>query len=93
MAHDEIIVKVKTALRVTTDAFDVEILDLIEAAKADLGIVTQEVDITDPLVFQAIKTYCRLNFGQPDDYEKLERSYWHQKAQIRSRHHEVVENG
>lgn len=76
--------KVKVALRVTTSAFDEEIQDLIDAAKADLGIVAQEVDTDDPLIFQAVKTYCRLHFGQPDDYDKLERSYWHQKAQIRS---------
>ena len=36
------------------------------------------------LVSQAVITYCRLNFGQPDDYDRLKRSYDEQKAQLRT---------
>lgn len=76
--------KVKLALRITTEAFDSEISDLIAAACADLGIVGVEaVETTsDPLLIRAIITYCRLHFGQPDDYERLKRSYDEQKAQL-----------
>ena len=68
---------VKLAMRpaIKTNAYDDEIKDLINAAKADLkrvGIVGED---TDPLIRQAIKTYCRLHFGSPPDAEKLERSY------------------
>lgn len=73
---------VKIALRITTDAYDSEILALIESAKADLGIVG--ITETDALVEQAIKTYVRLNFGSPSDYDRLKRSYDEQKAQMQS---------
>lgn len=76
--------KVKLALRITTDAFDDEIIDLIAAACGDLGIVgvTAEVSTADPLLTRAIITYCRANFGQPDDYDRLKASYDEQKAQL-----------
>ena len=76
--------KVKLALRVATDAFDSEITDLINAACGDLGIVgvTAESTTTDPLLTRAIITYCRLHFGQPDDYDRLKASYDEQKAQL-----------
>lgn len=38
--------------------------------------------ITDQLLIRAIITYVRLHFGSPDDYDKLERSYNEQKAQL-----------
>ncbi len=80
---DDILSAVKLALRITTEAFDTELTDLISAAQADLGIagVTNQ-DTTDPLVRRAVTTYCRMNFGQPDDYDRLKRSYDEQKAQM-----------
>lgn len=74
---------VKTALRLSTNAYDSEITDLINAAVLDMGLagVTNTAD-TDALVKKAIITYCRLNFGQPDDYERLKASYDEQKAQM-----------
>lgn len=78
--------KVKTALRITTTAFDDEISDLIEAACGDLGIVGVEAlsTTTDPLLIRAIITYCRVNFGSPEDFDRLKRSYDEQKAQLLS---------
>lgn len=75
--------KVKLALRITTNAFDTEITDLIEAALKDLGIagVTND-DITDPLIIRAVITYCKCHFGEPDEYDRLKRSYDEQKAQM-----------
>lgn len=80
---DDILSAVKLALRITTEAFDTELTDLISAALADLGIagVTNQ-DTSDPLVRRAVTTYCRMNFGQPDDYDRLRASYWEQKAQM-----------
>ena len=76
--------KVKLALRITTDAFDSEITELIAAACADLGVVGVDVETTtaDPLLVRAIITYCRVNFGSPDDYDRLKASYDQQKAQL-----------
>lgn len=73
----------KLALRVSTEAFDSEITDLINAAVADMGLAgVVNTDTTDPLVKRAVITYCRLHFGQPDDYDRLKESYDEQKAQM-----------
>lgn len=75
--------KVKTALRITTDAFDDELTDLIEAAKLDLQIAGVVIPAElDAIVKRAIVTYCKMNFGLPDDYDRLKRSYDEQKAQL-----------
>ena len=75
--------KVKLALRLKTNAFDDELLMLIEAAKADLGIagVVLPVALTD-IVHLAIITYCKMHFGEPDDPDRLKKSYDEQKAQL-----------
>ena len=86
--------KVKTALRISSDAFDAEISDLLEAGLLDLAIVGADIYVTrdtetgaiascDPLIQRALTTYVRLNFGAPEDYDRLKRSYDEQKAQIR----------
>lgn len=75
--------KVKLALRITTDAFDSELTDLIAAALLDMGlagVATLETD--DELVIRAVITYCKLNFGSPDEYDRLKASYDEQKAQL-----------
>ena len=75
--------KVKMALRITTDAFDDELNDLIKAAVLDLGIAGVDSDHgVDEIITRAIITYCKCNFGQPDDYDRLKRSYDEQKAQL-----------
>ncbi len=74
---------VKVALRVTSEAFDSELNMLIEAAKLDLGIAGVELPSTlDNICNMAIVTYCKLNFGEPDNYDKLKESYDEQKAQL-----------
>lgn len=74
---------VKLALRIKTDAFDYELNDLIESAKLDLGIAGVVIpEELDAIVRTAIITYCKLNFGIPDDAERLTKSYWEQKAQL-----------
>ena len=76
---------VKMALRIKTDAYDAQLNMLIEAAAADLGIAGangENVALTDPLTMQAIITYCKMNFGQPDEYDRLKASYDEQKAQL-----------
>ena len=89
--------KVKLAKRISTTVFDSELLDLIAAAIADLkligiefnvseaktqGVVT-DYTVTDPLISRAIVTYCVMNFGSPDDYDRLKASYDEQKGQLR----------
>ena len=73
----------KMALRITTTAFDAEILSLLQAALLDLGVAGVVVPAEiNALVQQACITYVRMNFGQPDDYDRLKRSYDEQKAQL-----------
>ena len=74
--------KVKIALRLTTDAFDSELNDLVAAAVADLGIAGIFAPDSDPLISRAIITYCRVHFGSPDDYDRVKASYDEQKAQL-----------
>ena len=78
--------KVKLALRITTDAFDSELNELIQAAVIDLDIagIDSETGV-DPIVSRAIITYCKLNFGEQDRtemYDRLKASYDEQKAQL-----------
>ena len=72
--------KVKEALRVSGTDQDVEIQDLIEAAKADLklsGINESKIVDTDPLIKRAIIVYCKAHFGYDDPKitERFEQSY------------------
>lgn len=79
--------RVKLALRITTNAFDDEIMGLITAALMDLGIVGIDPSsltsgTTDELIITAVITYVKLHFGEPADPERLKRSYDEQKAQL-----------
>ena len=84
MATAATISAVKTSLRITVStAFDTEIGNLIDAGLLDLGIAgVSNTGITDPLVLRAVTTYVRVNFGSPDDYDRLKASYDEQKAQL-----------
>ena len=74
---------VKMALRITTDAFDAEISALIAAALLDLGVAgVTNTESTDALIQMAVITYCRVHFREPEDFERLKRSYDEQKAQL-----------
>lgn len=74
---------VKLALRITTDAFDSELSNLIDSANLDLGIAGVVIPSNlDSICKTAIITYCKLHFGEPDEYDRLKKSYDEQKAQL-----------
>ena len=89
--------KVKSAKRIQTTVFDSDWLDLIAAAIKDIehaGVTFEHSEvltdntvtdyvIEDPLVSRAVVTYCVMNFGSPDDYDRLKASYDEQKGQLR----------
>lgn len=76
----------KLALRITTTAFDDQISDLINAALLDLETAgVTYVDPNDALVRQAVITYVRMYFGEPDEWDRLKASYDEQKAQMSTR--------
>lgn len=83
MTVQTLLTKVKEAARITTTAFDGQLADLITAAQMDLGIAGVIVPTSyDALVSQAVITYCLMNFGLVDEYDRLKRSYDEQKAQL-----------
>ena len=85
MADTTLIASAKLAARITTPAFDEQISDLLDAAALDLGVAGVVVpDTLDALVKQAEITYFLMHFGEPDQYDRLKRSYDEQKAQLSS---------
>ena len=76
--------KIKLALRLADNSFDVEIKALIEACKADLKIAGV-VDIQDnnPLFLQAATLYCKGHFGYADISEKYLQAYESLKTPLR----------
>lgn len=67
---------IKLALRIKGNALDSDIEESIAAALLDLeisGIV--KLSMTDPLILQAIKTYCKAEFWDIKDSEKYKNSY------------------
>lgn len=75
--------KVKMALRISTNAYNDELNNLISAAQLDLGVagVTLPAPL-DSLCEVAIITYCKIHFGLPEDADRLKKSYDEQKAQL-----------
>lgn len=84
VTNETLLPLLKQSARINTNMFDeVQLTHLIESAIADLGIAGVVVpDQLDPLVSEAIITYCILHFGLPEDAERLKRSYDEQKAQL-----------
>lgn len=83
MIEQTLLQKAKTALRITTSAYDDEIMTLLQAALLDLGVAG--VIVPDPegaLVEVAALTYVRMRFGSPADYDRLKSAYDEQKAQL-----------
>lgn len=74
--------RVKLALRIATNAFDAELLGLIQSALKDLHLVGVKTAIEDELVITAVITYVKLHFGEPSDPDRLKASYDEQKAQL-----------
>lgn len=77
--------RAKLALRVSTDKFNTDIQDLIDAAVADLQVTDIfNADPDDVLIRRAVITFCRMHFGipEPAEYNRLKQSYDEQKAQL-----------
>lgn len=73
---------VKQALRITTDYFDDEIEDLINAAIDDMRLCGIHVEPEIPLCKRAIITYAKWLFGEGDP--KMEPIYKEMKAQLKT---------
>lgn len=67
---------IKISLRIKNNAYDTDIQELIDACKVDLKIAgVQRVDEAEPLTSQAIKLYCKGNFGFDENSEKYQKAY------------------
>lgn len=71
---------VKLALRITSTAYDNEVLDLIDAARQDMilsGVSADKAyEDTDPLIKRAITVYAKAHFGWNNpDAERLTDAY------------------
>lgn len=84
MTSAEMLTNCKTAMRITTEAFDDEITSYINAAELDLGIAGVVYEAVDDLVQKAIITYVRMSFGNPPNYDRLKAAYDEQKAQLQT---------
>lgn len=76
--------KARTALKLTVKDYDEELLDLVQAAKGDLGIAGVIPPEQDPLVARAVITYVKIHFLTLADgeFDRLKKSYDEQKAQL-----------
>ena len=98
MTKAQILAACKLACRISSTSLDSEFSDLIDAAYYDLEI-SGVADISDQpytpstsdqLVVTAVKTYVKLHMGDLLDSaeaERLETSYWNQKAQLKMRNY------
>lgn len=91
----------KVALQLKTNDADIidEINNLIIAAAADLketaGVAVGDIGPStelsgegkEALLAMAVKTYVRMHFGDPDDYDRLLASYEMQKKQLMTRYY------
>ena len=83
MADTTLVSAAKLAARITTTAFDSQVSTLLDAAMLDMGVAGVEVPETmDAIVQQAAITYFLMHFGEPDQYDRLKKSYDEQKAQL-----------
>ena len=82
----DILSDIRLNLRVNNTALDIEIQDLIDAAKADLalsGIHPNKIVDTDPLIKRAIIVYCKAHFGYDNpEAERFQQSYDMLKAHL-----------
>lgn len=57
--------KVRQALRITHEKLDDELQDVINACVYDLLVAgIKKIDENDPLIQQAVKTYCKAEYEQ-----------------------------
>ena len=55
---------------------------VIECVKEEMGTKKALLKELDAICTVAIVTYCKLHFGEPDEYDRLKASYDEQKAQL-----------
>ena len=78
---------VKLALRISTNAFDGEISDLISAAILEmnhLGVTAATEDTEDPQIVSAVIAYCKWLFGANEDADRWRDVYHIKLGQLKA---------
>ena len=77
MTSGELFDLCKSSLRIVDNAFDNELLSIIDACYQDLSVsgVNPDRESVEPLIAQAVKFYCKANFGFREDGEKYKERY------------------
>lgn len=89
--------EVKMSLRISNNAYDDEIQNLIDACESDLetsGVAPSYFDDIDyrALIKQAIITYCKAQFGfDNQDASRLNESYELLKQKLAIVYHDYIE--
>ncbi|MDO5345305.1 MAG: DNA-packaging protein [Lachnospiraceae bacterium] len=74
--NEELVSSIMEALRVKASIAKEEIADLVEACKKDLEIAGVYItDEKEALSKQAIKLYCKANYGYDKDSDKFRAAY------------------
>jgi len=71
---------IRLSLRLVSNDFDSEILELIEACKRDLAVggvsnIDEKVNEIEPLILRAVTLYCKGHFGFANMGEKYLEAY------------------
>ena len=77
--------RVKTALRISHDRLDDEILETIETARSELirsGVALDKANADDPLVKDAIVAFCMSKMASADN-DKYAESFQYQQDNLR----------
>lgn len=90
----EQIAAAKLWLRISTDALDEEIGQTMDACLLDLhnaGVVNTPWD--DALIKQAVKLYCKAQFGYGDGDDKYAKAYEYLKCALALRAYYIAKEG
>lgn len=78
-----LIAPVKLWLRISSDKMDDELEQTIDACKLDLSNSgVKNLDSSDPLIQQAVKLYCKAQFGYDDSSDSFSKAYESLKAAL-----------
>ena len=95
---DSYLTSIRQYMRIPSTAFDPELKDLINAARADLvlgGVLEAKAnDETDPLIKKAVTTYVKAEFGlDNEDADRLRASYKEQRNGLSLSDSYIAEEG
>lgn len=83
IAWEQLCEEVKLWLRITGGAADMEIEQTIQSALLDLKVAgVVKADPSDALIKQAVKLYCKAQFGYDAESAKYETAYEHLKTAL-----------